>query len=1278
MWDMLQHRTFVVIAVSLLLIVGLSWIGQRIHVRSVDQGVDLRQREAVAAAEELLLSEFVATQEAMQILAAEAARVVDSRNVSFRRVPDPLLTEELTHIIVPEQGALSIYDIDMRLVAWRGESTPLAEQGIIDRPRWSIIRDDDWRITLVLWEPLHVGDAEIGSIRVTQNLYARAPVRNSILDNYDVTNNWTRQTGLEVQVDYGGDLGENTLRSIDGSVLGTYTVTPPTEAKLIAATATFYDNLMAAGMALLVLWLVWGSWRWYRNAPKLYSLMTFVGVLGLGRIAWLYLEVPARYQTGKAPFSPLFDPVHLASTVGGGLMRTTGDLFIGALCILILGFAVLRYANTHPNLSTQHRSNAWIRLGSGVLLTLVLALMLAVVVQASVLDSTLSYTGRGALLPSSLELVVYISLVLLTLGSALIAISVLRMGLEMRPSRTSLVSLCTVAVGIIVTLELLQWGSWVASLSLLSVCLYLAARAESGSIYEWLSLRRAVPVVLGICLLLYPAYYNNLDKRKRDRVAYAVETFDRGSDHEVSLAVREAVEEAFQRPELYSALVSGEDIASEVEQLLEGTLLSSLGAYDASLTVLSTGGDELYSNGSVSATTSPDATKALWAELRAGIELNPSNYGFVEPQSLGAARYQYAGLAPLGDGWVLVRAQPHIISEEANTPLLRVLLSSGYLDLYEDLSLASYRNGQLTRTFGRRFAKYRLDPEIAMELAGQTSQWRQESVGGGSTYLTYYLRRNSQIIAARMTTDGPFDHLYYLLRLVAGGLLLCIPFCAVGYIMQWRAGLFPRRRVRYQDKVMNAFFLVGVIAVIPVGIAGYNVVTEENEKAVQSWLRQHLERVESTLVPERRLGENNVDALARINIDSLAARVGLDLNLYRGTELIAASRRQLVDDRIVDTRLPAEVFSAIYGSAQHFTFVDHKLGDFEYTAGYRAILNNRGNPAYVLSVPTLPEAERIEEERARTLAYLFGAMLGLGVLVMFTGSVLSRALARPIARLQEGLQEAAQGKFEHVLPVESRDEVGALVKTFNTMQRQLSENRQKLARQERQLAWREMARQIAHEIKNPLTPMKLSIQHLQRSYDNAKTDTSHFRRQFARTTATIVAQIDSLAHIANEFSTFARLPTRKVVHLDLREVINEAYGLMRAEASHNATLELELSKEPLPVRGDPSELLRTCINLIKNALEAVQDIDEGTITVTARQEANQVITEVIDNGPGIPSEVQDRIYEPSFSTKTSGAGLGLAIARQAVELSGGSISFSTELGQGTTMRIDLPLDYGNE
>lgn len=1264
-----RHRGFIGVAVVFLLVILLAWVGQQVHVGLVGQGSELRQQEAVTSSRELIESEFANTQRAMQVIASEAVRLTSNHTLPLESIPSATLIRELESIRLPDQWSLSIYDTEMRLIAWRGESIPLVGEPPMNHADWRIIRDDDWRTALVLWEPLVVGDAMIGKIRVTQNLFSRAPVHNSVLEDYDIVDTWRRRARLDIQVAYGDTLGENLLQSLDGKPLGSYVITPPSEVKLIAATAIFYGNLMALGGTLLVLWFLWGIWRWCHANLSLTRLMVFTAALGLGRFIWLYLEIPARYQTGKAPLSPLFDPVHLASTLGGGLMRTTGDLFISSLCVFILGVVALRYAHACSKPSTNHRGIVWIRFGIGILVGLALASILVAVLHASVLDSTLSYTGRSELVPSSLELVVYASLVLLTLGIVLIVSAGLTTGFKMKPGRICLGVSGSVTVVMVMVLDWLQWSPWILSLSLMIACLYTAVWATKADVYLWLAARRAVPAALALCLLLYPVYYDALNQRKQDRVAHAVSTFDQAGSPEVSLAVREVVEEALRNPQIHDLLASGGDLEAEAERLLGGSLLSSLGAYDASVTFLSATGEELHSSGS--AALSSEATQDLLAELGTGIELQASNYTFVEPQSTGAARYQYAGLAAIGEGWVLVRAQPHIVPEEANTPLLRILSASGSPDLYEDLSLASYRNGRLVRTFGDRFSKYQLDPEVASDLTRNGALWGQGSAGESSRYLTYYLHRDGHVVAARMTIDGAFDHLYYLLRLVVGGLILCIPFCTFGYVMQWKTGLIPRARLRYQDKVMNAFLLLGVIAVIPVGIAGYNVVTEENEKALQSWLRQHLERVESTLVPEGRIGENSVAALERSNIDSLSARVGLDLNLYRGTQLVAASRRQLIDDRIVDVRLPAEVFSAIYGGTERFTFVDHKLGEFEYTAGYRAILDSNGNPAYVLSVPTLPEAERIEEERARTLAYLFGAMLGLGILVMFTGSVLARALARPIARLQQGLEEAAQGKFERVLPVESRDEVGALVNTFNTMQGQLAESRQKLARQQRQLAWREMARQIAHEIKNPLTPMKLSIQHLQRSLGDK--DPSRFKKQFQRTTATLIAQIDSLAHIANEFSSFAQLPRRKVVTLDLRKVMSEAHTLMQAEASAAVTLDLQLPDTPLTVQGDPNELRRTYINLVKNALEAVSDQDQRKVCVTARVEEDQIITEVIDNGSGIPLEAQDRIYEPSFSTKTSGAGLGLAIAKQAVELSGGQISFTTELGQGTTMQITLPL-----
>lgn len=1263
-----RHRVFFGVVGALLLIILLGWAGQQVHVRQLGQGIIQRQQEVVVATKELIDSEFINTQKEMEVIAFEVVRSAANRKFPIEQIPSPSLIEDLGSINLPEQWSLSVYDTDMRLLAWQGESIPLASEPQTNQGRWRIVRDDDWRTALVLWEPLLIGDAVVGRIRVTQNMFSRAPVRNSVLEDYDVVDAWTRRAKLDIQVAYGDMEGDYLLESMDGDVLGTYQIIPPSETGLIHATAAFYTNLMVFGVAVLLLWFLWGIWRWVHVGRNLTRLAVFAIALVAARFIWIFLDIPARYQTGKAPLSPLFDPVHLASTLGGGLMQTIGDLLLTAVCVFVLGVAVLRYAHSYAKPTVNLWAGVWIRLGAGSLIGLTVASILVAVIRASVLDSTLSYTGRSVLVPSSLELVVYASLVLFALGAILIVSAVLSVGFKGEPDRICQSVLGTVTVLGIIVLNWIQWSPWILSLSLMAVSLYIAVRITKEDLYSWLAARRAVPAALGLCLFVYPSYYDALSQRKRDRVGYAVSKFDQPSSPGVSLAVREVVKEALQNPRIPDILASGEDLEEVTEELLAGSLLSSLGTYDASITFLTANGENIHSSGS--SMFSSEETKQILAELSPGIESETSNYAFVEPQSSSASRYQYAGLASIGERWVLVRAQPHIIPEEANTPLLRILSASGYMDLYEDLSMASYRNGQLVRTFGDRFAKYQLDPEVARDLAYAKSFWRHGAAGESSRYLTYYLQRDSHIIAARMTTDGAFDHLYYLLRLVVGGLILFIPFCTFGYIMQWRSGLLPRERIRYQDKVMNAFLLLGVIAVIPVGIAGYNVVTEENEKALQSWLRQHLERVESTLAPDGEFGENTVTALERSDIDSLSARVGLDLNLYRGTRLVEASRQQLIDDRIVDVRLPAEAFRAIYGDKERFTFVDHKLGQFEYTAGYRAILDANGHPAYVLSVPTLPEAERIEEERARTLAYLFGAMLGLGILVMFTGSVLARALASPIARLQQGLEEAAQGKFERVLPVESRDEVGALVNTFNTMQGQLSESRQKLAQQQRQLAWREMARQIAHEIKNPLTPMKLSIQHLQRSLGNK--DDSRFKKQFRRTTATLIEQIDSLVHIANEFSSFARLPKRKVVVLDLRKEMSEAHVLMQAEASAEVTLDLQLPDTPLLIQADSNELRRTYINLIKNALEAVRDQETRRVTVTARSDGDEIITEVIDNGCGIPSEVQDRIYEPNFSTKTSGAGLGLAIAKQAVELSGGQISFTTEQGRGTIMRIILP------
>ncbi|MEX1055864.1 MAG: ATP-binding protein, partial [Rhodothermales bacterium] len=584
--------------------------------------------------------------------------------------------------------------------------------------------------------------------------------------------------------------------------------------------------------------------------------------------------------------------------------------------------------------------------------------------------------------------------------------------------------------------------------------------------------------------------------------------------------------------------------------------------------------------------------------------------------------------------------------------------------------------------------------EVRRALAAESAVWRSEEVETRS-YLTYYLRQEprvtstvpsafitsaaSFIIAVRVPSISTFDHLYYLLRVTVAGLFLGLPFYVFGLYLRRRAGLLPAPRVRFRDKVLNAFLGVGIIAVAAVGYVGLDVVNAENDRAVQSWLRQHLERVEHTLALDARTDEMPYSVIERSRIDSLAARVGLDINVYSNYRLLEASRGDLIEERLIDPRLPIEAYDALYFDGYRFVSTREQVGEFTYTTGFRALADEQGRPRYVISVPTLPGQERMEEERARTVAYLFGSLLLLLIIVMITAALLANAITRPIARIRSGLKAVAAGRFERKLPVESTDEIGELVETFNEMQEQLSDSRRRLAQQERQLAWREMARQVAHEIKNPLTPMKLSVQHLQRAFESDGSDPDwrqKFTGLFDRITSTLIEQIDALARIANEFHSFARMPSRILELLDLNAVIEEAVALMQEE--DEASIDTVLHRRPLIVEADREELRRNYINLIKNALQAMPEDGAGTVEVRTDLHVDDdgrawAYGEVRDTGTGIEIGVRDRIFEPNFSTKTSGAGLGLAIVKKSVEELHGEIGFESEEGKGSVFWIRLPL-----
>lgn len=308
-----------------------------------------------------------------------------------------------------------------------------------------------------------------------------------------------------------------------------------------------------------------------------------------------------------------------------------------------------------------------------------------------------------------------------------------------------------------------------------------------------------------------------------------------------------------------------------------------------------------------------------------------------------------------------------------------------------------------------------------------------------------------------------------------------------------------------------------------------------------------------------------------------------------------------------------------------------------------------------------PELQDWLEQLLTLYAFLLLIAGALGIL-------LANSITDPIVNIGDKLS-STQLMNNQPLHWPKEDEIGRLVSHYNQMISDLNDSALKLAASEREGAWREMAKQVAHEIKNPLTPMKLQLQQLVRL---EKEDPEKAREWSKIVAKRIIEQIDSLAHIADEFSHFARLPAAKAIEFDLRDLVKSVFELHRVN-ENNIALSLFNSPEACCVFADRGQLLRVANNLIKNAIQAIGQQENGEIVIRLSTQDNHALLTIADNGPGIDETIKGRIFEPNFTTKSSGMGLGLAMCKNIIEQAEGQISFTTELGLGTTFSVRLPL-----
>ena len=349
-------------------------------------------------------------------------------------------------------------------------------------------------------------------------------------------------------------------------------------------------------------------------------------------------------------------------------------------------------------------------------------------------------------------------------------------------------------------------------------------------------------------------------------------------------------------------------------------------------------------------------------------------------------------------------------------------------------------------------------------------------------------------------------------------------------------------------------------------------------------------------------------------------------------------------------------------------FKEEKIGKLNFVSNYVPVIDATGREYAYLNIPYFTSESKLQEEIANFLVTIINLNAFIFLIAGIIALFITNRITRSFSFISEKMKAVNLGQLNEAIDWKRNDEIGELVKEYNKMVSKLDASAVALAKSEREGAWREMARQVAHEIKNPLTPMKLSLQYLQKSIAN-KSD--HVEELTANVAKTLVEQIDHLNHIAGEFSQFANIGNPKNEVFDLNEVIKLVVQLHAIDDRMH--IKWTPVAKPVMINADRTHMNRLFTNLILNALQAIPTDRTVQINIDETVTNNAVLINVKDNGNGIAEELQSKIFTPNFTTKTSGTGLGLAMSKGIVEQAKGKIWFKTEAEIGTTFFVELPL-----
>lgn len=601
------------------------------------------------------------------------------------------------------------------------------------------------------------------------------------------------------------------------------------------------------------------------------------------------------------------------------------------------------------------------------------------------------------------------------------------------------------------------------------------------------------------------------------------------------------------------------------------------------------------------------------------------------------------------------------IPEKIGFPRLLISKQTAVFESLERYSIAKYFNNQLVLNYG--VYSYPTSLKIFGDENEDGHQWYEKD---GMEHLVFKKSKTDAIILSKTIPSW----LSYLTT--TSILMVCFgTFLALMILFK------QLNQVRFSGgfSMITKIQLV-LIGLIVISLGGFSITSTtmlsgQYRSYSKDQIREKVKSVINEINSRQRFVSEKFSDKNQEELDYLLRRWSkvflADINLYQSDGILAgASRTKIYNMGLLSEQMnPKALYELEYKKRSEFIH-EENIGSLVYLSGYVPVFNHENELLGYLNILHFDQRNVFEDQLRQFFVAILNVFMLLLVLSILVALLVSSWLTGPLMLLRKSFSQVELGKNNLQINYKAQDEIGSLVAEYNHKLKELAEAASKLAQSERESAWREMAKQVAHEIKNPLTPMKLSVQHLQRVFD--PNDPKVVER-IERVTNSLIEQIDALTHIANEFSNFAKLPQPIMAEVDLTELVRAIVALFDSDR------QLEFIRQtsgPVIIHGDKEMLLRVLNNLVSNGIQAVPMGEEPQIVISIDTDPHFAYIRIQDNGSGIPEDQIQTIFEPYFTTKSTGTGLGLAMVKQIVETHHGVIEIEKTSESGTTVLVKLP------